>query len=263
MKILSTGLHALVGAFLLATPTSAFVTPSLSNLKKHHALSRSGNPSLCMSTEGGNNVVVISPPGGIGEVTAVESAKRGASVRWFVISSSSSSNKVSFSEESLQAIASAGGKVDLAGSNADALLLSSEDPNSAIPAVSSWCAKSDAVIASLDATGSDMDTMEFEQIKIMESAIKIAAEEACKSCAAGGVKVAVLPIEDMENESGSDGEGGENPVNKVFSSLLAGNRAKVPPTLKDAMGNNAVRLRYGELFGLPETSVCSLSSLLC
>ena len=99
--------------------SSSFVMPSVLKARPI-SISTMKKSTLHMASESkSSSVVIISPPGGIGEVTAVESAKLGASVRWFVISSSSSSNKVSFSEDSLSAITSAGGKVDLAGSGAE------------------------------------------------------------------------------------------------------------------------------------------------
>ena len=203
-----------------------------------------------------SSVVIISPPGGIGEVTAVESAKLGASVRWFVVSSSSSSNKVSFSEDSLSAITSAGGKVDLAGSRAEDLLIRADEPSSAIPAVSSWCGQSDAIISCMDATGSAFENMDAEEVQILEDAIKVATKEVCKN--ARGTKVAVSSLADLELDMENEGDGeGANPVTQAFSSLLGGNKAEVPSSLLSAMGKKTIRLRHGELFGLPESSVCN------
>lgn len=235
----------LLTALAFVTPnsfTQGFVVPT------HHVRSTTTTTTTTQISMSSSNIVVISSPGGVGEVSAVESAKRGASVRWFVISSSdsSSSSKVTFSEESLEAIQSAGGKLELAGGEASALLLSPEDPNSAIQAVSSWCGQSDAIIGCMDCEEDDMEEREN-----MLSAIKVAAKEAANLC--GGVKVAVGSVE--EYLEGEDGEESAGPgVLASLSSLLGGKNVQVPSTLKEAMGRGTLCLRYGELFGLPESS---------
>jgi hypothetical protein len=91
-------------------------------------------------------VVVVSPPGGIGEVTAVQAAQRGSSVRWFVVTPQSSDDTsiatavVTLSQETLDRIATAGGSLQFAGATVPTLL-SNDESSSAIPAVSTWCGR--------------------------------------------------------------------------------------------------------------------------
>ena len=226
-----------------ATSIHGFATPSLTK-----AFSMRSSSSLEMS----KNVVVISPPGGIGEVTAVESAKLGASVRWFVIGAD---RKITFSEESLSSISNNGGSVEFAGSDAEALLLSEEDPKSALMAVSSWCGASDAVISCMDSSGS---TLDYDEKLELEDAIKVATKKACNKCVNGGTKVAISSIESYESEiSEENNDEGGNPLG-ALTSLLGGNKVEVPATLVDAMGVSAIKLRHGELFGAPESSVSTI-----
>lgn len=265
-----------ISAFTVA-PTSP-LKPSLftssSNMNNHR---RAITSNLYMSTSdesSGKNIVVISPPGGIGEVSAVESAKRGASVRWFVISppdSSSSFSKVALSEDVLQQIDAAGGKIEFAGSDANGLLTSPDsDPNSSIPAISTWCGKSDGIISSTDVIyledqlKQQNEVMDFNTLQMIQNAIKVATKEASKMCANDGVRVAVTSIQDLETDldtnDGNNGDGTKkNPVTQVFSSLLDGGKVPVPTSLTEAMSGtsmtNVVRLRHGQLFGLPESSV--------
>ena len=269
MAVLNCNFQALVASFILMIQTTSSFTTTSSTLKTMPLFSRPSTttnafPTLHMSSSASNNnIVVISPPGGIGEVTAVEAAKRGASVRWFVISSPSSNKMaVTFSEDSLENIKGAGGNVDLAGSEADDLLLNPDDPNSSLSAVSSWCGRTDAIISSMDI----QDNLQYEDRVLLEDAIKVAVKEACNKCLKnGGIKVAVTSLLDLDKELEEEERGGDNsnPVSQVFSSLLDGNKVKVPSTLKEAMGPNTIRLRHGELFGLPESSVRKLLYSLC
>jgi len=73
----------------------------------------------------------------------------------------------------------------------------------------------------------------------------------------------------MKEELGDDNDGDDegiiglsgitnNPVSQAFSSFLSGSNVQVPSSLKNAMGsNNLVCLRYGQPFGLPESSANS------
>lgn len=247
---------SLAAFFLMLQISSSFTTTSVKTLSLFSRPSTTTKvcSTLSMSNSASNNnIVVISPPGGVGEVTAVESAKRGASVWWFVISPSSDKMAVSFSEDSLEIINAAGGNVDLAGSEADNLLLSPDDPNSSLSAVSSWCGRTDAIISSMDI----QKDLQYEDRVTLENAIKVAVKEACDKCLKnGGMKVAVTSLQDLDKELEDEENGGENanPVTQVFSSLLDGKKVKVPSTLKEAMGSNTIRLRHGELFGLPEST---------
>mmetsp|Transcript_17009 Transcript_17009/g.27629 ORF Transcript_17009/g.27629 Transcript_17009/m.27629 type:complete len:139 (+) Transcript_17009:76-492(+) len=102
------------GAGLLATllgSTSAFTTPSI------------GRSASSLFATSQPDVVVISPPGGIGEIASIEAARLGGSVKWFVISApSSTSSPIALTAETLAAIEKAGGSMELAGATANNLL---------------------------------------------------------------------------------------------------------------------------------------------
>jgi len=161
-----------------------------------------------------------------------------------------------------------GGTVELAGAEADTLLLPVDDESSAVRAVSTWCSAADGVICVTDGVeqsiaalnsqpgAKPMDYSELQKTtKIMMDAIKVAAKEASGS--SSGVKVAVLPA-DME--AGGEEKSGPG----LLQGLLGGNKVEIPASLNAAMGgNNLAVLRYGELFGLPESSVRMNHALLC
>eukprot|EP00560_Eucampia_antarctica_P007717 CAMPEP_0197827056 /NCGR_PEP_ID=MMETSP1437-20131217/3929_1 /TAXON_ID=49252 ORGANISM="Eucampia antarctica, Strain CCMP1452" /NCGR_SAMPLE_ID=MMETSP1437 /ASSEMBLY_ACC=CAM_ASM_001096 /LENGTH=583 /DNA_ID=CAMNT_0043427771 /DNA_START=146 /DNA_END=1897 /DNA_ORIENTATION=+ len=259
--------------------TDGFVVSSTTS-----TISASSNFGLRMSaTAGGNNnnnndsmnkksLVVISPPGGLGEVTAVDSAKCGNMVKWFVISSSESKRKkssVTLSARVLQDIENAGGKIELAGSDVDALINADNnnnndgDTNTAVRAVSQWCGSADALIctyddginsipASLSEFGSKTEDLAMLQQTNMRNAIKVAAREA--STNVNGVKLAVLPA-DVDNINADDEDNEDN--GGILSSIFKrGN--DIPATLSSAMATGSQKkvttLRHGVLFGTPQSS---------
>lgn len=239
-------------ALLAWGKAEAFVTV------RPNAFTQSSSLSLSSSDNNASkNIVIISPPSGIGEVSAVEAAKRGASVRWFVVGSSS---KVSFSEASLAEISAAGGNIELAGSDPESLLLAADDSNSAVSALTSWCGKSDAMISCLD-LGEDekssqiVDSMDTNELVQLENAVKVATLEASKSCS--GVKVAVSSVRDLEDDMESEESEGGGILSSIF-----GRGVTIPKTVGEAMGSSCVNLRYGNLFGQPTSSVSTIT-LLC
>lgn len=212
-----------------------------------------------------DKLVVISPPGGVGEVSAVNAAKKGSSVRWFVITPPSSDTSISLSSQTLQSIQDLGGKIELAGAKADTLLLPGDDSSSAIGAVSKWCKDASGLICVLDGIDESiasletqpgtksLDANEVAKTKsIMIDAIKIAAKEAGSKTK--GMKVAVLSADDV----GMDDEDEKEENSGLLGGLL-GKKLKVPTSLKQAISSgsktNLAILRYGELFGIPESSV--------
>lgn len=152
--------------------------------------------------------------------------------------------------------------MELAGAQADTLLLPADDADSSLKAVSTWCGSADGVICVMDGveeaifalnaerSGKGMDYNEIENTRnAMVDAIKVAAKEASGS--ASGMKVAVLPaaLDDDVEEGEEDGAG-------FLGGLLKGNKVEVPSSLNSALGRNSVAtLRHGELFGVPESSV--------
>lgn len=266
---------------LVAQTTTSFMMPSVTTR-------RISPSSLAMSSTADaadSNLVVISPPGGLGEITAVEAAKMGSSVRWFVISppptasgaaTSSSTSSFSLSPNTLEIITANGGNVDLAGAQADTLLLPSEDSNSAINAVSTWCgagasaSTASGIICTIDGLEEAIGgtTLEQESPKeyfkaknTMMDAIKVAAREASTALPTSSIKVALAPSTmdlDIEvNEDDSEEKEGGGLLGSIF-----GSKVEVPSNLASAMkggkkssvGSKFVALRYGELFGVPESS---------
>lgn len=205
-----------------------------------------------------NSLVVISPPGGVGEVTAVKAAKMGSSVKWFVVASSDKNTKVVLSPDDLERISKAGGSVELAGVDAPSLL--GEDAPSAITAVNKWCANADSLVCTMDGTNqaSKGKIDEEDPKKIWENAIKVAAQEAGKSI--DGLKIAVISAE----EDDSDGDEVSGGVSALLQSVMGRNSVSVPSSLASAMaaaGGNLVKLRHGDLFGIPESSVRQIFAL--
>jgi len=195
------------------------------------------------------SLVVISPPGGVGESTAVKAASMGSSVRWFVVSDSSNSKKVALSQETLASISAAGGKVELAGADTESLLLPVEEAQSAIGAVSQWCGAADSLVCTFDGVENAVRQENGEDpVKRYMDSIKLAAKQAGRSVS--GRKLAILPAdtEDVEEENKDGG---------FLGGLLGGNKVEIPASLDGAMAadsSKVVKLRHGELFGVPESS---------
>jgi hypothetical protein len=198
-------------------------------------------------------VVVVSPPGGVGECAAVECAKSGASVRWFVVTSPPQAGTTAFSSSILEAIDEAGGKLELAGSTVDELLGSSS--SEARSSVSTWCADAEALITTLDGIriekkkGKNQEA--FEEVTSWKNAVKIAANQASQSMVTGGTKIAVLSADTREDEAGEDDQN-DSGIFGIFKK-----ESNIPRTLKEAIdGNNdnVFTLRHGSIFGIPESS---------
>lgn len=210
------------------------------------------------------SLVVISPPGGIGEITAVKAAIMGNSVKWFVVRSSNAANaKVVLSQEALRDISNAGGSVELAGADAPSLL--GDDAPSAIAAVIQWCAGANGLVCTMDGTAQVFKGKidEEDPRKVWEDAIKVAAQEAGRSI--GGLKVVVLPAGGEDDADGDEEEGG---VGSIIKSIIGKKSASIPSSLESAVaaGGSAIKLRHGELFGIPESSVslyCAQSFSYC
>jgi len=250
----------LAASLMLLASANAFTLPTTGITVRSSSISSSSQLQM-------SNVVVISPPGGIGEVAAVKAAKMGSSVRWFVITPPSSTATVALSGSTMDSIAKDGkgtGSVELAGAQADSLLLPTDDSASALSAVSTWCGSNldgiicvyDGVEESITAANNvpgakPMDGGEvFKTRTAMMDAIRVAAKEASAGVVRDGVKVALLPFE-KEKTGGEEEDSGL----AFLGSLLGGNKVEIPSTLSAALGsNNLVTVRYGDLFGIPESS---------
>lgn len=243
----------------------------------------SSSSLLSASSSSTHNLIVISPPGGIGEVAAVQAAKMGSSVKWFVISpptSGTESSVVTLSAQTFESIQNSnGGTLEVAGAQADTMLLPLDDAESSASSLGTWCAPAtesadsisnlicvmvDGVEQSIFAKLASQGEEGVEKAKmrdVMMDAIKVAAKEVTSSNLSlkKGMKIAVLPAN--MDEGSSDGDE-KNSDKKRGGGLLesvlgGGSKVEVPSSLLDAFGKdeNVAILRYGELFGIPESSV--------
>lgn len=244
---------ATILALLLLSTAAAFVPSPGSPLKSH--LAATSTP----------DVVVISPPGGIGEIASLESAKSGSSVRWFVVSSSTS-KPITLTSDSLAAIKAAGGSLEFAGADAESLVFADEESsNSATFATANWCSGTKAVLCTYDGAEEearragrslgDDNSAGAEKAKMIRSGVRVAARAAARVAATNASKViALYSDEEMSSETQEEGK------KKGFLGDLFGNGDKgVPETLSDALKGSVSVVRYGELFGAAESSV----SIVC
>ena len=256
MKILA------VAALCISTPSiSGFSNSPLSTLStRKPSLSASSLVKVAQSSS--SDVVVISPPGGIGEIATVEAARLGGSVKWFVVSapSSSSSTGIALTAETLSAIEEAGGSIELAGANADSLLVNSDDGTSAASAVSTWCRGTKSILCTYDGAEEEKRRVDEEKSaderggnddKMIRSSIRVAAREAVGVAGAGVSKIAIL----SSGEEMGDEEEVEQKGKGFLGGLFGGNAVEIPDTMSEAMRGATAIVRHGELFGAPESSV--------
>jgi len=180
-----------------------------------------------------SSVVVLSPPGGVGEVAAFEAARRGSSVKWFVVSDELSSS-VSLSPQCLDQISSASGSLELAGASVEDLITGDE----ALLAASKWCGAANGLICTYD--GCD----DAENYK---AAIRLAAQSLSRGVS--GAQVAVLGCSDDLDDDAEEDSGIAGALGSLFR-----DSPTVPPTLTKALSSSPCDLRHGELFGKPESS---------
>ena len=239
-----------VTVLFVSTTTYGFAPNSLS---RGHEQRRSLSPSgteLHMAS----NIVVVSPPGGVGEVAAVKAACLGSSVRWFVISdpgeedAMSASSVVTLDPQALRDVADASGSLELAGATVKDLTKGGENERLA---VAQWCGKADGLICTYDGCNDGSDPNAFR------AALRVATMEASK--AVSGPQVAVLAaeedLEDISDENENDGESGG--LSNLMGSLLGGGAGPVPATLPSSFSGSKSDIcvvRHGELFGIPESS---------
>ena len=204
-------------------------------------------------------------------MAAVQAASQGASVRWFVVNEQTSKTAVNMEPFALEQINRAGGSLQVAGAAVNDLLLSRDDPQSALPAVSTWCqqattaSKLSALICTtdgseavelVDAAGRRISRDAADQKRAQwKNAMKVAAQEAGKVIV--GTKVAVLSTEDDEEISNETEDMEEKGVGGLVGNLMGKiqNKVSVPDTLTQALvSDRLVVLRHGQLFGIPESS---------
>mmetsp|Transcript_16378 Transcript_16378/g.46848 ORF Transcript_16378/g.46848 Transcript_16378/m.46848 type:complete len:516 (-) Transcript_16378:1020-2567(-) len=215
---------------LLVYLTEAFVPHPSSH---GHGAPRSSFTALEISS--GQSVIVVSPPGGVGEVAAVKTACLGCSVRWFVVSKEQGSS-VTLAPQALQEISDASGSLVLAGASVEDLKAGGE----AVAAVSTWCSSANGIVCTYD--GADADNE-------LKAAIQVASKEAGKGVS--GPRVAILGAdEDLDDAYEVQSDDG---VARLVGSIFGGGQ-KGPATLARALGGNPSIVRHGELFGIPESS---------
>lgn len=229
---------------LIAT---ALLSPVLGFSSSMPSKSRMVSSSSSLSMK---SVVVVSPPGGVGEVTAVKAATLGSSVKWFVVSSDSAraSQSVQLSNDALVEMKEAGGSVEIAGATAQAIL--GEDD--ALQAASTWCRAGDAgLVTCLDGTDAVVRDMEDKQnpTTVWQNAIKVVAKEAASGVS--GRKMCILSKDDSDDDEDDE----EQNDGGFLGGLLGGNdQVQIPASLSSAI-NADTKLRHGQLFGIPESSV--------
>ena len=256
---------ALLQALLLlylTTAVSSFAPPT-----RHTASLRSALRAT--TTSAAADVIVISPPGGIGEITVLESAKNGNAVKWFVVSSSSSdntNNNLSLDAAALHVIQKAGGSLELAGADCTSLLY---EESGAAKAVMEWCSAGKVLLCTYD--GADEEGRRSfvmngnaedsnggggveEKAMAIKRGIRVAAREAA-SASVNAVKVIALDSEEeMMLEGNEEKKGGGGGLLDGLN-LFKNNKKNVPDTLAEALNGQVSIVRYGELFGAAESSV--------
>ena len=248
-------------ALLLVSGASSFTAssstsrhPSRLTTARPFASSRGARTAQALALAA--SLVVVSPPGGVGEVTAVKAAEQGSSVRWFVVAQEAA-GEVVLAQEALDEIAAGGGSIQLAGADVSSLLLSREDVGSAVPAVAAWCGTADSLVCTfdgLDVPAAKKRKADEEDPRIAwKNAVKVAAREAAR--AISGTKLALLSADDMDDmsEEGSSEKAG---LGSLVEGLFGG-KVEIPASLPEAMapdGRGLLKIRYGQLFGTPESS---------
>ena len=214
-----------VAVFVSSTTTYGFAPNSLSS--SHDALNQQVRQTNILSSsttmlQMASNIIVVSPPGGVGEVAAVKAACLVSSVRWFVISDPgeddttvSASSVVTLAPQALRDIANASGSLELAGATVQDLTKGGENERSA---VAQWCGPADGLICTYDGAndGNSGDPNGFR------TALRVATMEASK--AVSGPRVAVLSAEeDLEDSNGNEAEDDESSgISNLMGSLLGG-----------------------------------------
>jgi hypothetical protein len=251
-----------VAVFFSSTTTYGFAPNSLS--RSHDPINQQVRQTNFLSSSTtmlhmASKIIVVSPPGGVGEVAAVKAACLGSSVRWFVISDPgeddttvSASSVVTLAPQALRDIADASGSLELAGATVQDLTKGGDNERLA---VAQWCGAADGLICTYDGAndGNSGDPNGFR------TALRVAAMEASK--AVSGPRVAVLSAEeDLEDSiNGNETEDVESSgISNMIGSLLGGGTASVPATLPRSFSRSKSEdicvVRHGELFGIPESS---------
>lgn len=156
--------------------------------------------------------------------------------------------------------------MELAGATADSLLAqdNNDSSNSALSAMAAWCNTPKSLICTYDGaleekrrvdlikTPEQIDeTAGVDEEELIRSAIRVAARQA--AVASNARKVAVLAAGEEMAVVEKDNEENEG-VGGLFAGLFGGNEVDVPKSMAEAMQGATSVIRYGELFGAPESS---------
>ena len=277
--------------FAISHKTTQYTTATSSS-----SLLRSSVSSNANNTKQKKNVIVISPPGGIGEITSLNTAKLGGNVKWFVVRAPQSNFKgntasrtnnnndgqIALTTETLNIIQKSGGSIDFAGASADTLVtsLNEEDglvlSNSALSGLASWLSSNDSsssgeeysIICTYDGALDEKKRvqqykspeeleMTLDEEKLIKNGIRLAARQALSTIGNSGSceKIALLSAneEELVSNTQDDEEEKGGLLGNLFGGKNKGNY--IPSSLGDALGGLSSIVRYGELFGAPESSV--------
>lgn len=218
---------------------------------RHHNTQLPQHPRRSLALQASSSLVVVSPPGGVGEVTAVKAAEMGCQVQWFVVKNDAQTN-ISLLQSTLDKISAVGGAVEVAGADVQSVL-TTEGDDSAVPAISAWCKAANALVCTFDgveAGAKGKNKMDQEDpVEAWKKALKIAAKEAT-AASRPTKRIAILAASDDQEEE-KEAEGG---LGSLVGSLIKA-KTNIPSSLSDALGSNdIVKLRHGQLFGIPESS---------
>jgi len=176
------------------------------------------------------NIVVISPPGGIGQISAVESVKQGASVYWFIISNPSSTKNVRLSSDVWNTYKD---NIQIAGSTYE-----NAASQKSIDSILSWSSKIDGLVCTLDG----IETKDLDEYNGWKDAIYSITQKISPSTK---TKVAIASLDDKTFDRKSKFS---------IGNLLKGDDAD---SLEEAIGiedDNTVVFYHGDLFGVPDSS---------
>jgi hypothetical protein len=223
-----------------------------------------------------SSLLVLSPPGGLGESTAVQSALLGASVQWFLVSSSERNDEdttqslstststrtvVSLSQDILRRIQESGGSLQVANAPANVLVQDGE----ALDAIRKWCdINANGLVCTLDGIEQTSD----EDLTTWQDAIKLAAQIATNGVRSDGYKLVLVPFtedDDDEDEDGEDNSNSKGLTSGLFAGLMGKIKSdasrRIPKSLSLAV-QPTHKLRHGTLFGIPESSVRSWMTIM-
>jgi len=205
---------------------------------------------------------------------------------------STNDGQIALTTETLNVIEKAGGSIDFAGASADTLIqsLNEEDglvlSNIALSSLASWLSSSSndssggansgeeySIICTYDGALDEKKRvqqykspeeleMNLDEEKLIKNGIRLAARQALSTVKSGGgsgcEKIALLSANEEElvsNTQDEEEESGGGLLGNLFGGNKKGNI--IPSSLGDALDGLSSIVRYGELFGAPESSVRS------